>query len=170
MGQTALLLGTPIPFEFEGQTFQVAPRDEDMQGQFEVFLEDRALAAIERHRPRDDGRVEPGRFDFAAYFQQLEGFRKDCAVGLYSWDGPAAVMALAHATGPGKKYLAYLQLVRLNPGVTQDLVARIFRNNAARTRLLLTLDRLNADPLPEVETGASAEGNDVPPASSPPSV
>ncbi len=115
MSQTAALLGLPVPFEYNGATYQVAPFDFEAEGLFALELERRALAVIDRHAQR----LGPG----VAMTQYAE-WRDACAAGRYDYPGACAWEFLM--TRDGRQYQAYLQLVRLNPRVTRELVAAIY--------------------------------------------
>jgi hypothetical protein len=114
MSQTAALLGLPVPFEYRGKTYQVAPFDFEAEGLFALELERRARRVIERHA-RELG-VEQ-----AALYAD---WRDACAAGRYDYPGPVAWEFLF--TPDGRRLQAYLQLRRLNHRVTPELVAEIY--------------------------------------------
>lgn len=114
MSQTAALLGLAVPFEYDGVTYQVAPFDFEAEGLVGLELEGRALAVIDRHAKR----LGPAAAGLYAEW------RDACAAGRYDYPQPAALEFLW--TREGRQLRAYLQLVRLNPRVTRELVAAIW--------------------------------------------
>jgi hypothetical protein len=114
MSQTAALLGLPVPFEYRGVTYQVAPFDFEAEGLFALELERRARRVIERHA-RELG---------AEHAALYADWRDACAAGRYDYPGPVAWEFLF--TPEGRRLQAYLQLRRLNARVTPELVAEIY--------------------------------------------
>lgn len=136
MSEVAAVLGLPASFEFEGRQWRVAPRDFEIEGLFARWLEERALLAIQRHARA----LGP-----AAVAAQMDGWRGDCAAGLYDWGMPAAFnAAMCHA---GQKELCYLQLAKAQlRGVDRDLVERLFDDDDGWARFKAAQQQADADP------------------------
>lgn len=124
MSEIARTLGLPRPFRFEGRDHPVAERDFYVEGLFELWLEQQAADAVERHKER----MHP-----AVYADHLAGWRRDCASHVYAFGGPEAVKAMYSM--PGAKHLAFLQMRQASKDATEELVERISRDPEAWRRL-----------------------------------
>jgi hypothetical protein len=137
VAETAKALATPVPFEFEGITYQVAQRNLKMEGAFEVWLEERARLAVARHQRH---------MSAAEYEAHLAGWRRECAAGTYSFGQALAIQAWL--SEPGSKYMAFLQLAFLPPipkekepqePVTMHTIDRIWADPTKLEELFLKL-------------------------------
>lgn len=121
MAETALALGIAGHWEYEGKSHIVAVRTLEMESLFEVFLEKRALDVVRRHAPMMNGRE---------YQANMDGWRQDCAIGVYSWGSVGCENA--RYTAVGAKYMAYLQLKVNDPTVTEEFIDRVSRDESLR--------------------------------------
>lgn len=146
MGQTAALLGIPTEFSFEGKSLRVVPRNLDIESAYEDWLEQEALAWVQRRAPdmARPGELRPGRLSPVEYQMQLEGLRRDGAAQVYAFDGPVCLQSLF--TPRGRKELAYLQLGYANPTIDRNLVDRLFNDEEALLRFEEAQRRAGRDP------------------------
>lgn len=138
MSEIAATLGIGHEFTFEGKTYKIAPRDFEIEGYFEVWLEDQALLKLQRHRER---------FSPAEYGIQLDGWRHDCAANIYAFGGLVAWKALC--SEPGQKYMALMQIQKASGGskvVIQELIDRIWDDPEALKEFKAVQERADADP------------------------
>ncbi len=115
MSEMAACLGVPPLFAFEGREYKVAARDFEIEASVELLLEGRALEKVQRHREK---------FSPQEYQLQLDGWRRDCTVGTYSWGSPECVRWWA--SQKGMQEFAVLVLKRLNREVDAEVGERIW--------------------------------------------
>jgi hypothetical protein len=125
---TADGLGLPVNFEFEGKTWQVAPRDFELEGMFSRWVANEALQAVLAHADGVPGHVVQ---------VLLDGWRNDKAARVYDYTGWVCAQALA--SDEGKKQMAVLQLCKLNKLASRALVDRVWKDKARREQLLLKM-------------------------------
>lgn len=132
------LLGTTLPFTWEGQTYHFFdPRDFDLEAEFVSWLVQQAYQAALMVRPV----TAPGDYE-----RLLAGISRDYASGVYAWEGE--VCFEARKSYPGLRRLAYLHLLRGAheamqkggngkpiPMPTEAMVHRISKDAAAWNRL-----------------------------------
>jgi hypothetical protein len=128
----ARLLNEPVPFEFGGKLWRVAP-ELDFRGEaaFQTYLERAAYLAVYRHKAAlaaDD------------YEAQMKGWRHDVTAGDYAWGSEVCYRALR--SEPGWKELAWLLLKQAEASggqpepVTRELVERVARDPEKARELL----------------------------------
>lgn len=126
------LLGMTRPFDWRGKTYQVSPRDFEMEANLRVWLEREALQAIKRHKDA---------MDLDDYREQLAGWRRDCAAGVYSY--AATTAALSMQSIPGQKHFVWLSLVRADNSITPHLVDELYEDTEAWAELCEILIEMN---------------------------
>ena len=152
MSELAALAGVPVPFDYEGKTYQVSRRTLRVEAAMEVWAENQALDAIERQRPRVAA---------DAYERLLAVWERDVAAAdVYCFEGEVVRRAVSFP-GPGQKHLALLQLTYLPEQphrATAELVDSIFRDRRddydAYKRLLLAMARADGRLVPNAEGAA----------------
>lgn len=169
MAPSSAALGIPVPWEFRGRTYEVHPRDLEMECRFTVWLESRALDAIRRHSPQPGQAEGTGILTYGEYLQQMEGWRQECAAGVYDYGRAVALLALSDPLGPAYKHLAWLSLSRGDERITPDLVEQAWKEPAARDQLLLAMARANTDPNRRTPEGQTTPATPTSPAPSAPS-
>lgn len=138
MSEMAATLGIPPVFRFQGTEYKVSPRDFEVEAMAERKLEENALDAVKRFKDR----LSPH-----DYQVQMDGWRRDVAARLYSYGSPS-FMAWAFSV-EGMKYMAYLQLAKLNADVTPHLIDRIWADKEAWEALAIATAGADADPTPK---------------------
>jgi hypothetical protein len=157
-------LETPLPLTFPEEVkgpdgtarvrtwnLAVHPRTFEMESLFTLWLEERELAFVLRHR---------GRFPVAELRELIVACARDAACGAFEFTQPRVQAALW--TDAGFAYNAYLQLKPSDSAVTLPLVERIMKDPAKGTELAEKVNRAN-DPNPVRPAEATP-----PPATSPP--
>jgi hypothetical protein len=147
MGETADALGLGPTFEFEGTTYTLSPWTYAVQAQFERYLEAQAVAAVKRMDLPDDERRD-----------LLKDVYRDIAAGSYSFGSELVAQALRSL-----KHLKHLFLLALkvhHPGVTKDLVERMFERQLEE--LLQKMTSANADPTPGPATAPTTSSPTTP--------
>lgn len=144
MSATAAILGIPVPFDFDGNTFKVQPRTLEMEGKYAVWLESRSIAFVQRNAPSQvkPGELVPGRLSPGEYMAQLEGVRRDAVVGTYDFDSVYATQS--RFSEAGARYLAFLQLEA--NGVDQTFVDDLFEDPQGRLAFELAQSNAGLDP------------------------
>lgn len=136
MGEVAKALGVGPELTCKGKSYRLSPLTFEMQAQFEVWLEKRAVEAAKRA---------------ARYFTPAEAKEmmaqtmRDIAAGVYSFGGK--VCADAAGSLHGLKFLVYLSLLPENPDVTEALVDELFEEKMEEAVELF--QQANADPNPK---------------------
>jgi hypothetical protein len=124
MGDTAHALGLPTGFDFEGKHYNIAPQPRyDVQAHFEVWLEQRARAALKRAKQTP---TNPQGLSEEEYQSCMTALTGEIAAGAYSFG--TAISAKAMTTQMGQKQLLYLML-KAEPqehDVDMPLVEKIF--------------------------------------------
>lgn len=150
MSEIAAALGLPVTFDFDGEEYKIAPRDFEIEGAFEVWLEEQSLKAIQRHE-KSLGPVHAA--------LQLDSWRQECAAGAYHWDGVACWQAKQSI--PGRKQLAALQISKggsMPLSDARNVVEQVFADDVARGRLEKAMEKANADPnRPRPWSGATGD-------------
>jgi hypothetical protein len=113
------VLDTPIPLTWDDPKrgrldLLVSPLSFDMEALIQRKMEDRALKAVQRHREA------MSLFDYQAAF---DGWRRDCASGVYEYGGLACFQWMG--TSSGWCYRAFVMLKARCPDVTEEMVERI---------------------------------------------
>lgn len=135
MGQIAKSLGTPVPFEFDGQTYQVSPWTFGILGQFEVYLEEQALINLKRMKPflTDDE------------FKDLaHKTKQDLDKGKYTFGNNDTKDVLN--SNKHLKVLAHLCLQAANPSLPQGLMNRLEQDREKFEELIAKMFEANSDP------------------------
>lgn len=127
-------LGVPAVFEFRGHSYKVAERTFEHECMFAQWVKVQSLHEIER--VKDD-------MSTTLYKMQIDGWRHDCAMGLYQWGTPFVVVAAMHPAG--SKYLALLALSQ-HQIVSPSLIDEIYNDADAWERLTAIMGSLNDDP------------------------
>lgn len=146
MSDTARLLGLPVEWEFEGQTYRLGPRDLQTEGLFSRWVEEQALLAIQRDREH---------VTVAEYELALNARTRDIASQLYEWGELLCWRAAASVSG--QKKLAELQLSKgtgLALKQARAIVEKAARSPQDWQMLLLRMREANgegepADPNPK---------------------
>lgn len=118
MSDTTTMLGVGPTIEFEGQQLQVKPLNYLRIGQFEVWLEGKMYAAVERHKARwPDGE----------YQARMSQVARDIAGGACAWDGEHAYKAIR--TERGFLEALYLTFLKADdtPGLPREAIERLYR-------------------------------------------
>lgn len=123
-------LGVPALFEFGGHTYKVSERTFEHECMFAQWVKVNAMQEIER--VKDD-------MPTTLYKMQIDGWRHDCAMGLYQWGTPFVVVAAMMPAG--SKYLARIAL-----NCAPEIVAAIYNDADAWERLTATMAALNDAP------------------------
>jgi hypothetical protein len=134
MGQTAKALGESTTFVFGDETLELSPLTYADQAKFESWLEGRALAALDRQRPKI------GEDEYRKRWADLIG---DIASGLYSFGSENC--AKAAKTIPGLKELFLISLVKKQPNITRQKIDEIFESKMREAAD--TMNAANSDPL-----------------------
>ena len=145
MGDVARALAVGPDIDFEGRTYTLSPLTYELQAKFEVWLERRAVQAVERQKPYladDDFRERSARVFV------------DIAAGVYSFGSPASVQAAG--TLPGLKELMRLSLSKKHPDVDAAFVDRLVE--AKQKEVGEAFQRANAGPLPSPPPPAAGGG------------
>lgn len=100
-----------------GKKWTVASLENALKAQFEGWVRDGAMDTI-----RNLANVDP---EMAAEFKSV--FMADMGAGHYRWNGKAIRKALQDYNGVC--YLLYLLMRRCHPNVTEEEVAKIFKEN-----------------------------------------
>lgn len=144
----ASCLGAPALFEFNGIQYKVSERTFEHEAMFCQWVKKYSMDEIERLK--DD-------MPLAFYKMQVDGWRHDCAMGLYQWGMPFVTIA---SIGPaGSKYLALLALAQLDRSgnVTPMLIEAIYKDaKGAWDRLCAIMGDLNDPPKPKAEPAAES--------------
>src|SRR5262245_57297609 len=144
MGEAALTFGKAGSIEFEGRAYPISPLLGEDLGAFEVWCEDQAWSKVERTR---------GRCTEEAYQGRLDSVTRLVAVGGFGYGGDLA--ARASASDAGQRYLAYLQLAKLSPGMTEELASKIVDHDRALARARLAAANGHGGPDPNLPPPAS---------------
>jgi hypothetical protein len=173
MGQTSRVLAVFPDFEYAGKRLKVERRTYETEGKIEVWLEERALAAVQRHADS----LSP-----YEYHELLRIWDEDVAACVYSFDGLAYHKAMTTSAGLFARCL--LDLKQANPRVSEDFVRGLWddetRLPTGRThpqtgkpvteryadRLVVALQRANA-PLADEPAGETPAAGETPPATAP---
>lgn len=143
MGAVAQALAQPVPFEFEGKSYQVSPWTFEIQGLFERYLEREAIAACDRNArylsPEMHQRV-------------LQGVLQDIGSQQYTWGTERVGKALDSAKNV--KYIFWLCLKKFDQSVTQDLVERMSKEHYIDMVRSMNLAN-GATPVPNDEPGST---------------
>lgn len=135
MGEMSAALGVGGSFEFEGRPYKLSARNLTTEALFEVFVQENAINAIRRLQPRlGDGE----------YQMQMDGWRRDVAGFVYTFDGPICLQAMLSSAGA--RHLVFLQMHQDNPGINQGVVDRIYADATKWTELMQKLGALNNAP------------------------
>lgn len=125
MGRTSDLLMQPLPWDFEGQSYPLAPCTGEIELAYTNWLEMRARDKIAR---RKDQLMQTG-----DYSMHMEIWQQRVDADEYDFAGYTSFASRQHE--PGQKYLLFLLLTKQTRTVTLDLVDRIYRDIEARNEL-----------------------------------
>ena len=128
-------LDAPMPFDFEGKTYMVAPRSVDQELAFQRHLESEELQAI---------RSKADVFTVAEYDRAMDRYVKTCALRKYAWGGTLAWEAVNSKAGV--KYLYALAVAEGSGLVLQvalELLDKVFEDDAAWKALQAVMQVLN---------------------------
>ncbi len=146
MSVAANLLAAGTTFEWQGVTYQLTPRNFDIEIAFTDWLEKRAIAKLRQHKRA----LEPDEYQRREAAQQ-----RDFDTGVYEYAGQLCFQALGSADG--FKYMIFLQLCYANqqvkPPVTLALVEAILEDDDKGLELVTALRRIND---PNQVTGEAA--------------
>jgi hypothetical protein len=141
VGEVARTLGQNASVEFKGQTYPLSPITFEVQAQFELWLERRALGRLAIHRRH---------LSEEEYDEYRQATVRDVNSGVYTWGTEACQRALASV--PGIKQLAFLCLKKAmtaeSPEVTPAVVDQMFDDAAFADQLSQAMRDLNASPNP----------------------
>lgn len=149
MSETAAALGVGGTWEFEGKQYKLAPRSLTTEALFEVFVQENAINAIRRMHDR----LQPHE-----YQAQMDGWRRDVAGLIYSFDGVVCLQAMLST--PGAKHLAFLQLAQENPQARRDVIDRLYADAKKWSELMERLGALNNRPNSQGSTPEEAPARD----------
>lgn len=140
MSTTARALGKGAPFEFEGQTYTIAPWVQDVQAEYEQYLVGRAYANLRAAR-----REMPE----AEYAEERSALRRDVDAGLYEFGRQLVWKSLDSVKN--QKHLLYLCLAWAHKDnrevrVTKDLVERIAADGEKFSEAMEIMEEVNSDP------------------------
>jgi hypothetical protein len=145
MSDLAKALNTPVPFEFEGMTFQITPAGKGTFTQFQRWLEGEAFESVRRNRSH---------FSDAEYREQMASAGRDVASKRYAVGKPAFVEA--GQSYEGQREFVRLMLLPRHPQADTELVERMLQDPEASERLRQILETMFPD----------AQGGDGPKAAS----
>lgn len=123
-------------FEPDGTTHTVAPCENRIKGQFELWVQNNALKAIAQVEATGD--VE--RAD-----RLMSAYTGDWGAGHYSWDGKFVRRARFESL-PGLTHLLYLLMVRCDSAKTEESVAELVRKYPRQCGELLRWALGNSQP------------------------
>lgn len=115
MAEAAKVFGKGLSLTHKGKTYTLAPLTLDMLAMFEVWLEDRAFAKVERSR---------GRVSEDAYRERLDAVARLVASESFSHVGRLAFEA--SRSREGQIYLLFLQLSKNDNEVDEVLAEEIW--------------------------------------------
>jgi hypothetical protein len=147
VGDVAQVLGRGSSIQFEGESYELKPLTYDRIGQFEVWLEERALAAVERHQKR----CGPGE-----YRERMAQAHRDIAACLYSWGGALCWQALN--SDRGFCHALYLTLAG-SAEVTPEWVKRLYTEQGETVAALFFGANFPKAPGATTETTAPVNGH-----------
>ena len=136
MSEVANALGIGPTFDFEGVKYHVGPCDFEVEAEMERFLQQKDLQTVRRFA-KDLGPAE--------YQAQLADWRKSCTAGTWSYGSPDFVRF--YLTPAGIKKSMFLQLAKYNPGITEDVVDRVWDDLDKFKELDALIEVANAGPL-----------------------
>ena len=131
---------------------QVGARTFEMEFTIQRHLEERALKVVQRHRET---------LPAAEYALAFDGWRRDCATGVYEFGGEHCWRFLTSRTG--WVYNAWLQTKDGTPGLTRDVLERVYADPEAMKELDAKMAMMNS-PFPTRKTEGPPG---TPPAGSP---
>ncbi len=145
------ILGIPVPFEYNGKTYQIGPWSFLIEGMFAAWVERRAVLRLDASR---------GSIGEDEYRIQRRELRQDIDKGMYEWGSD--IVASAWQNPEGSRHIVYLTLHAIDPSVTPHFVQEMSRNKAVWKDLwgniLLPLN-FPPEPAPKKEeTEVSAAG------------
>lgn len=142
MGEYAKVIGSHGPPAAElqalGQSWSLTGATWQIKGQFEHWLEQRAIAAVKRHKPPDDFDPDDETYQGLTpqeYSKQLREVFDAIAAGVYSWRSQVFFESLGEVLGSAK-LLAFL-LAKHHPDIDDAQAAAIVEAEPkAWTRLM----------------------------------
>lgn len=140
MGEAAQAGGKGPSLEHQGKQYAIAPFDLDMIQMFELWLEERAWAAVERLKHR----ITEGQYE-----KRLAVVARQIASLEYSYGSEA--YASASQSVEGQKFITFLMLSKLNRGMTQSLAGEIWQQHFLM--LQAKMKAMNSDPNTESPAG-----------------
>lgn len=139
MGEVAKSLGLSTSLIWKGQSYPVSSITFEIQAQFELWLERRALGRLAIHRRHLSDE------EYAEYSQATIS---DVNSGVYTWGTEACQRALASV--PGIKHLAFLCLKKAmtadSPAIDPGVVDAMFEDEEFATQLSQAMRELNTSP------------------------
>lgn len=133
--------------EPDGTTHTVAPCENRIKGQFELWVQNNALKAITQvENTGDTERAE----------KMMSAYTGDWGAGHYTWDGKYVRRARFESL-PGVTHLLYLLMVRCDPTKTPEGVANLMRQYPRQCGELLRW-ALGNSPAPSPATKAQTSG------------
>lgn len=133
MGKVAAALGLGTSFEVNGKTYSLSPWTYKIQGEFEKYLERKAVEAFQAVAPLMTPEERA---------HELKALRQEITGGEYSFGSDAVAKALnsvVHLT-----YLFYLMLRPNHPEMTLELAGELVSANMADA--MAKIAEANADP------------------------
>lgn len=133
-----VVLGTPLPFSFEGKAYQSHPITYEMEAAFAAHHADVAYREVQRARQR----LGP-----EAHRELMQGYQDRLFAREFSWGTPLSHNFLF--TDDGLAYAAFLKLSKAQAPeapVDQELGGRVVRDRAARKDFVALLLRQDFPP------------------------
>jgi hypothetical protein len=127
MAELAKALGLSNTVTIEGKEYKMCAPDLEILGEFEIWIENRALSKVERTR----GMVEE-----SIYQERHREVMQMISSEMFSVGKPA--FAEASTSHDGLCHILYLCLKRENPSISKDMVKRAYEseiNQSLMTRL-----------------------------------
>lgn len=135
MSDLAKALNTPVPFEFEGMTWQLTPPKNSTYTKFQRWLELEAVRAVRQLR---------GDLDAAEYRVLLAAAGSDVAAKKYSVGKPAYLEA--SQSPEGMREWIRLMLLPCHPQADAELVTRMTEDEPTAEVLIVLLKQIWPDP------------------------
>ena len=135
MGQIAKALGAGANFEFKGVHYKMAPWTYRILGEFELFLQEKALRNMRKMRSF---------LTSEEYNELVKETRRDLDVGLYTFGSDKVKQALQ--SSENLKRLIFLCIQVGHSEISEELVQDMWDTEAEM--LLQKMDEANSDPNP----------------------
>src|ERR1700722_6055517 len=116
MSETAKALGLGQSFKFEGVDYKIAAPEYEYTGEFELWLENRALDKIERQR---------GKIPEDIYRARHEAMVARVGSGVFERGQPEHQKAME--SYEGLKEFMWILMRPVNPGIKRDVVEKMFQ-------------------------------------------